>query len=261
MISPSDLAPGRLAQFRAGENAEQWLVQRVSEDPAILGLGDLELKRAHPSCRAGQVGLLLEDRAELSLYVVELQFGITDDRHVIRVVERWAAERKRQRTDRCFAVLVAEQVPQRYLNILQLISSAVPLLAMEMQISETEGKVVMAMSSSSRIHLMKSRFEPWASSAIRSCSYALPPDMRGRSLGGLQSVAIGRCSMRNISAAMSSKNWRTCSLLNPCASKLDSALGRRADENGRAEATPAGGAKPPAWPLRRVPPESPQLTR
>ena len=145
MISPSDLGPGRLAQFRAGENAEQWLVQRVSEDPAILGLGDLEFSRARPSCRAGQVGLLLEDRAELSLYVVELQFGPTDDRHVIRVVERWAAERKRQRTDRCFAVLVAEQVPQRYLNILQLISRAVPLLAMEMQFSETEGKVVMAM--------------------------------------------------------------------------------------------------------------------
>lgn len=139
MISPSDLGPGRLAQFRAGENAEQWLVQRVSEDPAILGLGDLELKRAHPSCRAGQVGLLLEDRAELSLYVVELQFGPTDDRHVIRVVERWAATRKRHPRNRCFAVLVAEQIAPRYLNILQLISRAVPVALMEMRMSEAAG--------------------------------------------------------------------------------------------------------------------------
>ena len=145
MILPHRLYPENRAQFRAGENAENWLVRRVSEDPAILGLGDLEFIRARPSCRAGQVGLLLEDRAESRLYVVELQFGPTDDRHVIRVVERWAAERKRQRTDRCLAVLLAEQVPPRYLNILQLISHAVPLLAMEMRISATEGKVAMAM--------------------------------------------------------------------------------------------------------------------
>ena len=145
MILQHHLYPEDTAQFRVCKNAEQWLVRRVSEDPASLGLGDLEFIPARPSCRAGQVGLLLEDRAELRFYVVELQFGLTDDHHVIRVVERWSADRKRQRSDRCVAVLVAEQVPQRYLNLLQLIGRAVPLLAMGMQVSPIERKIAMAM--------------------------------------------------------------------------------------------------------------------
>lgn len=139
MISPGDLCPGSSTHSRAGVNAEQWLVQRVSEDPAILGLGDLDLERRLPSRRAGQVSLLLQDPAELSLYVVELQLGPTDDRHVIRVVERWAAERKRQRMSRCFAVLVAEEIAPRYLNILQVIGRGVPLLALQLRMSRIAG--------------------------------------------------------------------------------------------------------------------------
>ncbi len=139
MISPGDLCPGSSTHSRAGVNAEQWLVQRVSEDPALLGLGDLDLKRALPSRRAGQVSLLLQHPAELSLYVMELQFGPTDDRHVIRVVERWAAERKRHPRNRCLAVLVAEEIAPRYLNIQQLISRAVPVALMEMRMSEAAG--------------------------------------------------------------------------------------------------------------------------
>ncbi len=112
------------------------VVQRIAEDPAILGLGDLDLKRALASRRSGKVSLLLQDPTGLSLYVVELQFGPTDDRHLIRVVERWAAERKRHRTRRCFAVLVAGVILPRYLTLLQVIARSVPLLAMEMQVSE-----------------------------------------------------------------------------------------------------------------------------
>ena len=113
------------------------VVARLVEDPAILGLGDLDLKRtaSHP----GQVSLVLQDRAGSILYVVELQPGPTDDRHVIRVVERWATERKRHPRNRCFAVLVAEEIAPRYLNVLQTISRAVPVVAMEMRMPEAAG--------------------------------------------------------------------------------------------------------------------------
>lgn len=107
------------------------MVQRLVEDPAILGLGDLDLK--HAACRSRLVSLLLEDRAASSLYVVDLQLGPTDDLHVIRMVERWAGVRKRQRTRRCFAVLVAEQIELRYVNIVGVICRAVPVVAMEMR--------------------------------------------------------------------------------------------------------------------------------
>ena len=138
MISPRQLSPGSPARSRGGANAEQSLVERINEDPIVLGLGDLDLKRA--SWRSRQISLLLESPAESVLFVVELQLGPTDDRHVIRVVERWSTERKRQRLNRCSAVLVAEEIAPRYVHILELISRAVPLLALEMEPSAgTEG--------------------------------------------------------------------------------------------------------------------------
>ncbi len=138
MISPRRPDLGSPARQRGSANAEQSLVERISEDPAVLGLGDVDLKRA--SWRSRQVSLLLESQAESVLFVVELQLGPTDDRHVIRVVERWLTERRRQRSSRCFAVLVAEEIASRYVNILKIISRAVPLLALEMEPSAgTEG--------------------------------------------------------------------------------------------------------------------------
>ena len=138
MISPRRPDLGSPARPRGSANAEQSLVERISEDPTVLGLGDLDLKRA--SWRSRQVSLLLESPTELVLFVVELQLGPTDDRHVVRVVDRWLTERKRQRTKRCSAVLVAERIAPRYVNILELISRAVPLLAFELEPSAgTEG--------------------------------------------------------------------------------------------------------------------------
>ena len=134
MISPSHLSPGSPARSRGGASAEHTLAERINEDPAVLGLGDLDLKRA--SWRSRQISLLLESPAESVLFVVELQLGPTDDRHIMRVMERWLTERKRQRLSRCFAVLVGEEIAPRYVNILKLISRAVPLLALKMEPSE-----------------------------------------------------------------------------------------------------------------------------
>jgi hypothetical protein len=141
MISPRQLGPGSPARSRGGANTEQSLVERITEDPAVLGLGDVDLKRA--SWRSRQISLLLESPAESVLFVVELQLAPTDDRHIMRVVERWLTERKRQRMKRCSAVLGAEEIAPRYVNILALISRAVPLLALEMEPSAgTEGTLL-----------------------------------------------------------------------------------------------------------------------
>jgi hypothetical protein len=138
MISPSHLSPESSARPRGSANAEQSLVERISEDPTVLGLGDLDLKRA--SWHSRQISLFLESPTESVLFVVEVKLGPTDDRHVIRVVERWSTERKRQRFSRCSSALVAEEIAPRYVNILELMSRAVPLLALELEPSAgTEG--------------------------------------------------------------------------------------------------------------------------
>ena len=138
MISSSQLGPRSPARSRGGASAEDTVARRINEDPTVLGLGDLDLKRA--SWHSRQISPLLASPAESVLFVVELQLGPTDDRHAMRVVERWVAERKRHRFSRCSAVLVAEEIAPRYVNILALISRAVPLLALQMEPSAcTEG--------------------------------------------------------------------------------------------------------------------------
>lgn len=64
---------------------------------------------------------------------MDLQIGPADDRQVIRLLERWATERKRHARSRCFALLIAEQIESRYRDILRAISKAIPVLVMNMQ--------------------------------------------------------------------------------------------------------------------------------
>ena len=92
-----------------------------SGDPGLLGLGELEVKdveRMQP--RAGRLDLLLQDPDSYRRYTVELQLGATDESHIIRALEYWDIERKRYpQYDYC-AVLVAEDITSRFLNVIAL---------------------------------------------------------------------------------------------------------------------------------------------
>ncbi len=66
-------------------------------------------------------------------YEVELQLGATDETHIIRTIEYWDIERKRYpQYDHC-AVLVAEDVTSRFLNVVSLFNGTIPLIAIQMQ--------------------------------------------------------------------------------------------------------------------------------
>jgi predicted transport protein len=63
---------------------------------------------------------------------VELQLGETDPSHIVRVLEYWDIERKRYPQYEHTAVLVAEDVTSRFLNVLGLFNGAVPIIAIQM---------------------------------------------------------------------------------------------------------------------------------
>lgn len=115
---------------------EKWVQGLIEEDPLILGLGDVYVKdkeRMQP--RAGRLDLLLQDRdPETSRrYEVELQLGSTDESHIIRTIEYWDIERKRYpQYDHC-AVLVAEDITSRFLNVISLFNGMLPMVALQMQ--------------------------------------------------------------------------------------------------------------------------------
>src|ERR1700686_4294420 len=116
------------------EFQERWVQDRIAEDPSILGLGDLILKdkeRIQP--RAGRLDLLLQDQETDRRYEVEIQLGATDEAHIIRTIEYWDIERKRYPQYEHCAVLVAEDITSRFLNVVALFNGVIPLIALQMQ--------------------------------------------------------------------------------------------------------------------------------
>lgn len=112
---------------------ENWIQEQIANEPAILGLGDLVLKdkeRIHP--RAGRLDLLLQDLDTKRRYEVEVQLGRCDESHIIRTLEYWDIERKRYpQYDHC-AVIIAEDITSRFLNVIKLFNSTIPFIAIQM---------------------------------------------------------------------------------------------------------------------------------
>jgi len=105
----------------------------IANDPSILGLGDLILKdkeRIQP--HAGRLDLLLQDEDSTKRWEVEVQLGKTDESHIIRTIEYWDIEKKRYpQYDHC-AVIIAEDITSRFLNVISLFHGAIPLIAIQM---------------------------------------------------------------------------------------------------------------------------------
>jgi predicted transport protein len=112
---------------------ETWIQQQIADDPSLLGLGDLIMKdkeRMQP--RAGRLDLLLQDAESKRRYEVEIQLGKTDEAHIIRTIEYWDIERKRYPQYEHCAVIIAEDITSRFLNIISLFNGNVPLIAIQM---------------------------------------------------------------------------------------------------------------------------------
>jgi hypothetical protein len=115
------------------EFSERWVQDRIAEDPSILGLGDVILKdkeRSQP--RAGRLDLLLQQADGNRRYEVEVQLGPTDEGHIIRTIEYWDIERKRYPQYEHTAVIVAEDITSRFLNVIGLFNGFIPLIAIQM---------------------------------------------------------------------------------------------------------------------------------
>lgn len=148
------IKPERISLANHPEYREKWVQDRIAEDPSILGLGDLVLKdkeRVQP--RAGRLDLLFQDAELTSRYEVEVMLGSTDESHLIRTIEYWDVERKRYPQYDHYAVVVAEDITSRFLNVISLFNGFIPLIALQMsalkfgdQISLVFTKVVDAVS-------------------------------------------------------------------------------------------------------------------
>lgn len=125
--------PERIPISRIDGINEKSIQEIIAEDPSIIGLGELVLKdkeRIQP--RAGRLDLLMQDPDTNRRYEIEIQLGKTDESHIIRTIEYWDIEKKRYpQYDHC-AVIIAEDITSRFLNVISLFNGFIPLIAIQM---------------------------------------------------------------------------------------------------------------------------------
>lgn len=133
---------------------EVWVQDRIAEDPSILGLGDIVLKdKERKQFRAGRLDLLLQDADASRRYEVEVQLGATDESHIIRTIEYWDIEKSRYPQYEHVAVIVAEDITSRFLNVINLLNKTIPLIAIQMRALDVDG--VLTLTATTVLDLMR----------------------------------------------------------------------------------------------------------
>jgi len=113
---------------------EAWVQQRLVDDTSLLGLGDSldVIDRERKQLLGGRLDLLLEDGNKDRRYCVELQLGKSDPSHIIRSIEYWDREQRKNPNTEHVAVLVAEDFPSRFMNVMHIICRSVPFIAIKL---------------------------------------------------------------------------------------------------------------------------------
>lgn len=123
---------------------EKWLQERIMEDASILGLGDLsviERERSQPT--GGRIDFLMSDAEEGVRYEIEVMLGRLDESHIIRTIEYWDIERTRFPQLEHRAVIVAEDITNRFFNVIALLNRAVPIIAIQLSALKMGEKFVL----------------------------------------------------------------------------------------------------------------------
>lgn len=112
---------------------EKWLQDRIEEDPSLLGLGDLTIvKRERKQSSGGRIDFLFLDPETETMYETEIMLGRTDESHIIRTIEYWDIERRRFRSKNHKAVIVAEEITNRFFNVIGLMNRSIPIIAIQL---------------------------------------------------------------------------------------------------------------------------------
>ena len=122
------------------------LIQKfIFEHPESLGLGELTpIQRERIQPAGGRLDILMGTADNDTRYEIEIQLGATDPSHIIRTIEYWDTEKKRYpQYDHC-AVIVAEEITGRFMNVINLFNGAIPLIALQVSAYKVGNDVSLA---------------------------------------------------------------------------------------------------------------------
>lgn len=139
-----DIILGTTRSIRSLGHDEYWLQKQIADNPGALQLGDLEvISRERKQSSGGRLDMLLKDPEDDSMYEVEIMLGETDETHIIRTIEYWDNEKRKWPKRQHYAVLVAESITRRFYNVVQLLSHAIPIIAVQVSIVEAADRRIL----------------------------------------------------------------------------------------------------------------------
>jgi hypothetical protein len=131
-------------KLREAGKDEKWLQNVVEDDPSILGLGDLAvIERERIQYSGGRIDFLLYNPEDSVRYEVEIMLGTLDESHIIRTIEYWDIERRRFPNLEHRAVIVAEEITNRFFNVIGLLNRAVPIIAVQLNAFSVDDSLMM----------------------------------------------------------------------------------------------------------------------
>lgn len=123
---------------------EKWLQNKIEENPSILGLGEIEkIDRERKQSSGGKIDFLFLNSNIQTMYEVEIQLGATDPSHIIRAIEYWDIEQRRFPSKDHKAVLIAEEINNRFFNVISLMNRSIPIVAVQVSAIQVENKVLL----------------------------------------------------------------------------------------------------------------------
>lgn len=147
------ISKGTIVSLRSLGIDESYLENFIFSDPSVLGLGEVfVVERQRMQQKAGRLDLLLRDADDEVRYEVELMLGSVDESHLIRTVEYWDIERRRYPAYDHRAVLIAEDITTRFLNVITLFSGSIPIIAIQVKAIAIEGHTAVTF-----LHVVDSR--------------------------------------------------------------------------------------------------------
>jgi hypothetical protein len=139
---PIEYVESKHIAVRQAGYGERWIQDLIEKDPSILGLGDLKsIAREVRQNAGGRLDLLLADLESDTVYEVELMLGPTDESHIIRTIEYWDVERRKRPSKQHRAVIVAEEITNRFFNVVWLLSQSIPIVAIKLDALAIDGKL------------------------------------------------------------------------------------------------------------------------
>ncbi|KKH50897.1 hypothetical protein [Methanosarcina sp. 1.H.A.2.2] len=126
-----------------GKIKEKNIQYMIAKEPKMLGRGELKLIDMEVTYEnKRRLDLLFQSKDLKIIYEVEIQLGQLNGSHLFRTVEYWLNERENKSGHKHVAVLIAQVVTERALEIVKLCMENVSIIILEMTAHESENGIL-----------------------------------------------------------------------------------------------------------------------